>query len=392
MFKIQYFDNISVLGITQFSKDLYTIGRQISEPDAIILRSKNIFEINLPSNLLAVGRAGVGVNNIPVKRLTSLGIPVFNAPGANSNAVKELVLAALLISSRNICQARDYIRDPNYSDDDLKQKFETSKKLFSGFELQGKTLGVVGLGSIGTNVANSALALGMKVIGFDPKITVKNTRQLLPGVEKVEKLEKILVDSDAITLHIPLTKETKYFINSSCFNLMKKNSILINFARGEVVDNKAVTKALGGNILQSYVCDFPTSELISNEKVIALPHLGASTFEAEENCAHMVVKNVKNFLENGNIRNSVNFPDAILKNSKLFRLAIANRNVPNMVGQISTILANDGYNIEDLLNQSLGTLAYTLVDLNKPLSEEIIDKIKKINGVLSIRNVGKPLS
>ncbi len=324
--------------------------------------------------------------------MTARGIPVFNAPGANANAVKELVLASLLIGARNICGARDYVKGLDKSGDELGKAVEAGKKQFVGFELPGKTLGVIGLGAVGLEVANAALELGMKVVGFDPKMTVKNAWQLSPGVEYAETLDQLFQNADAVTCHVPLMDLTKGMVNRDRLALMNDGGILLNFARGGVADTDAVINALDAGKLHAYICDFPTPELIAHAKVVALPHLGASTGEAEENCAILVAENVKDYLENGNIRFSVNFPQSRLPRMNGFRLTIANANVPNMVGQISTCLADEGLNIEDLLNKSAGNLAYTIVDVDAAVSAETMQKICSIEGVLTLRNLGKPVT
>jgi D-3-phosphoglycerate dehydrogenase len=345
-------------------------------------------DLLIPESVKAIARAGAGVNNIPLESMTNRGIPVFNAPGANANAVKELTIAALLISARNICTARDFVRSIDCDGDELKRLIESGKKKYAGIELPGRTLGVIGLGAIGVHVANAALALGMKVIGYDPKVTVNNAWKLSSGVEKVEKLEDIFRRSDAVTIHVPLIPETKNLINNECLSLLKNDSILINFSRGGVISSEEVLAALDDGILRSYVCDFPEPSLIEHEKVIALPHLGASTIEAEQNCAIMVAENLKDYLENGNISYSVNFPSTVLPRTNAYRLTVTNRNIPNMVGQISTCLASADLNIEDLLNKSIGNLAYTIVDLDTVIPDSIIKHIYNIDGVLAVRNIG----
>ncbi|MDH3435117.1 MAG: 3-phosphoglycerate dehydrogenase family protein, partial [Gammaproteobacteria bacterium] len=368
------------------------VASEIAHPDAIILRSFNMHDMEIPDTVHAVGRAGAGVNNIPIDALSARGIPVFNAPGANANAVKELVVAGLLLAARNLCDAREHVRGLKETGDALNKAVEAGKKKFVGFELPGKTLGVIGLGAIGVEVANAALALGMKVIGFDPKITVRRAWQLSAGVEHAENIEQLFQHADAVTLHVPLVEETKNLVNRDRLALMPPGGVIINFARGGIVDDNAVLAALDSGKLHAYVTDFPTTEAIAHPKVVALPHLGASTAEAEENCAIMVAENIKDFLENGNIRYSVNFPTARLPRLDAWRITIANANVPNMVGQISTDLANAGLNIEDLLNKSVGDLAYTIVDVNGPVSDETMAELRAIEGVLTLRNLGKPVT
>jgi D-3-phosphoglycerate dehydrogenase len=392
MYKILTLNNIAVAGLRRLPRKRYEVASEIAHPDAIIVRSFDMHDMDIPDSVAVVGRAGAGVNNIPVDKLSKRGVPVFNAPGANSNAVKELAMAGLLLAARNICPAWEYVRGLHDAGEELDEKIEAGKKQFVGFELPGRTLGVVGLGAIGVEVANVALALGMKVVGFDPQITVRRAWQLSSGVEQTETLDHLFKKSDAVSVHVPLVNGTRGLVNRDRVALMRKGGVLINFARGEVVDNEAVLKSLDSGHLYAYVCDFPTPELIVHPKVIALPHLGASTVEAEENCAIMVAENVKDYLENGNIRHSVNFPESVMPRSDAWRITIANANVPNMVGQISTGLAAAGLNIEDLLNKSLGEVAYTVVDLDGPVPMKTLIALKDIKGVLALRNLGKPLS
>ncbi len=392
MFKVLTLNNIAVEGLRHFPRDRYEVASEIAHPDAIILRSYNMHDMVIPDTVAAIGRAGAGTNNIPIESMSARGIPVFNAPGANANAVKELAIAGLLIAARNICDAREYVRGLADTGDKLEKAVEAAKKQFVGFELPGKTLGVIGLGAIGVEVANAALALGMKVVGFDPKITVRRAWQLSAGVEHADTLDQLFQKSDAVTCHIPLVEETKNLVNRDRISLMRNGGVIINFARSGVVDDVAVMAALDSGKLHSYVSDFPTAALIAHQKVVALPHLGASTTEAEENCAIMVAENLKDYLENGNVRFSVNFPESRLPRLDAWRITIANANVPNMVGQISTGLASAGLNIEDLLNKSIGELAYTIVDVNGPISDDTLAQIRAIDGVLTLRNLGKPVT
>jgi D-3-phosphoglycerate dehydrogenase len=388
MHKIKIINNISNAGLERFSANEYELVDDATDPSAIILRSFQLKSDDIPLSVDAIGRAGAGVNNIPIELMTDRGVPVFNAPGANANAVKELTIASLLIAARNICSARDYVRSLNLDDHDIKQSIESGKKQFAGIELPGRTLGVVGLGSIGVNVANAALDLGMKVIGFDPKVTVNNAWQLSSGVQKVESINEIFQKSNAVSLHVPLVKETENLVDKENLILLNKHSILINFSRAGIVNTDDVIDALDKDVLSSYVCDFPEPRFLENEKIIALPHLGASTREAEENCAIMVIENIKDFLENGNINYSVNFPKASMTRNSAYRLTIANKNIPNMVGQITSILANEKLNIEDLLNKSSGNIAYTIVDLDKAVPDKAIKQILSIDGVLRVRYLG----
>lgn len=390
MYKILTLNNIAVAGLRRLPRELYEVASEIAHPDAIVLRSFNMHEMTIPDTVAAIGRAGAGVNNIPVESMSGRGVPVFNAPGANANAVKELAVAGLLIAARNLCDAREYVRGLELEGAELNKAVEAGKKRFVGFELPGKTLGVIGLGSIGVEVANVALALGMKVVGFDPNITVRSAWKLSSGVQKVETLDDLFRKSDAITVHVPLIEETKGLISRDRLALMRPEAVVVNFARGGVVDEEAMLEALQEERLHAYVCDFPSAELLRNERVVALPHLGASTVEAEENCAVMVAENVREYLENGNVRHSVNFPETIMPRTDAYRLTVANANVPNMVVQISTALADAGLNIEDLLNKSRGDLAYTVIDLDEAVSDETVALIRDIDGVLAVRYLGKP--
>jgi D-3-phosphoglycerate dehydrogenase len=392
MYKIRTLNNIAVAGLRRLPRERYEVASDISRPDAIIVRSLDMHSMEIPDSVAAVGRAGAGVNNIPIQALSNRGIPVFNAPGANANAVKELVAASLLLAARNVCGAWDYVRKLKGTGTELSSAIEAGKKQFVGFELPGRTLGVIGLGAIGVEVANVALGLGMKVVGFDPKITVRRAWQLSSDVQQVDTLDRLFKKSNAVTVHVPLVEATRHLVNRDRLALMPPNSVLINFARGGVVDNEAALAALDSGQLHAYVCDFPTPELIAHPKVVAMPHLGASTKEAEENCAIMVAENIRDYLENGNVQNSVNFPEALMPRADAYRITIANENVPNMVGQISTCLARAGLNIEDLLNKSLGDLAYTIVDLDGPVPDETIGALRQIEGVLALRNLGKPVS
>ena len=391
MFKILTLNNIAVEGLRRLPRERYETASEIAHPDAILLRSYNMHEMDIPETVAAVGRAGAGTNNIPIDVMNARGVPVFNAPGANANAVKELVIAGMLIGARNLCRASDYVATLDETGDALNKAVEAGKKQFVGFELPGKTLGVIGLGAIGVEIANAALALGMTVIGFDPAITVHNAWQLSSGVKRVETLDELFQHANFVTLHVPLLDATRNMVDADRIALMQDGGVLVNFARGGVVDDPAAIAALDSGKLHAYVSDFPTPELIAHPKAVALPHLGASTAEAEENCAIMVAENVRDYLENGNIRHSVNFPEAQLPRLDAWRITLANANVPNMVGQVSTCIANAGLNIEDLLNKSVGEFAYTIVDVNGEPSQELIDKISSIEGVLTLRNLGKPV-
>ncbi len=385
MHKILTFNNIAVSGLERFSRDKYEVASEIAHPEAILLRSHKLAEDEIAETVLAIGRAGAGVNNIPVDCCSARGIPVFNAPGANANAVKELVLAGMLLACRNICQAWDYTRHLEGDDAELSKQVEQGKKTYVGFELPGKTLGIIGLGAIGVQVANAAQALGMNVVGYDPLITVERAWQLSASVEQATSIDELLSKTDFVTIHVPLNDQTRHLINAERIKLMNENAVVLNFSREGIVETEAVCEALNDGKLHAYVCDFPSNYLKGCDKVIALPHLGASTGEAEENCAVMVADQLRDFIENGNIRNSVNFPGVVMPRVGGHRVSITNRNVPNMVGQISHYLAEAGLNIVDLLNRSKGDLAYTLIDVDAEVSEDLITKIASIEGVLLAR-------
>lgn len=385
MYKILTLNNISVKGLDRLPRDRYEIASEIQHPDAILLRSFKMHGMEIPASLKAVGRAGAGVNNIPVPEMSKRGIPVFNAPGANANAVKELVVAGMLLAARNICQAWDYARKLEGDDAALSKQVEAGKKDFVGFELPGRSLGVVGLGAIGVLVANTAVKLGMKVMGFDPQITVQSAWRLSAEVQQARSLDDLLAQSEMITFHVPLVDATRHMINRERLAFMKKGVTILNFAREGIVDEQAVVDGLKSGKVHAYVCDFPSNLLKNQPRVIALPHLGASTNEAEDNCAVMVADQVREFLENGDISNSVNFPDVMMPRTEGNRVAIANANVPNMVGQISTAMADAKLNIIDMLNKSRGDLAYTLIDVDQALPEAVLDKIRRIEGVLAVR-------
>jgi D-3-phosphoglycerate dehydrogenase / 2-oxoglutarate reductase len=350
------------------------------------LRSADMHSLTIPATVKAVGRAGAGTNNIPVAALSKRGVPVFNAPGANANAVKELVIAGLFLGARNICQAWGFVHDLSGDDHALEEAVEKGKKKFVGFELPGRTLGVVGLGAIGVEVANTALALGMKVLGYDPQITVQRAWALSSAVEQALSLDDLFARSDMVTVHVPQTDATRGLVNAARLKLVKSGAVVLNFARAAIVDEAAVVAALDEGKLSAYVCDFPSNRLKNHAKVVALPHLGASTNEAEDNCAVMVADTLRDYLETGNVKNSVNFPEAVLPRIPgTTRIAIANSNVPNMVGQISTCLADAKLNIADLLNKSRGELAYTLIDVDGTVPAGVLTALQSIPGVLAAR-------
>jgi D-3-phosphoglycerate dehydrogenase len=386
VFKIQTLNNISTLGLERLPRDRYEVASTLVNPDAVMVRSADMHKLDIPRSVKAIGRAGAGTNNIPVKAMSDRGVPVFNAPGANANAVKELVLAGMFMAARNLIPAWSFTQSLSGDDAALHKAVEEGKKKFVGFELPGKTLGVVGLGAIGVKVANAAVDLGMRVLGYDPAITVQNAWQMNSSVQQAVSVDDLMARADLITIHVPLLEATKRLINAQRIKLMKKNATVLNFAREGVIDEEAVRAGLDEGKLHAYVCDFPTHALFKHPRVVTLPHLGASTGEAEDNCAVMVAEQLRDFLENGNIRNSVNFPEAIMPPvSGATRLCIANANVPNMVGQITTALAKHNLNIADLLNKSRGDIAYTLVDVDGAIPGAVCEEISAIQGVLSIR-------
>jgi len=389
MFKIQTLNNISVAGLERLPRDTYEVSSEMTHPDAILVRSAKMHDMALADTVQAIGRAGAGVNNIPVDRMTEQGVAVFNAPGANANAVKELVIAGMLIAARNIGQAWRFSTALEGDDATIGKNVESGKKNYVGFELPGRTLGVVGLGAIGVKIANAARALGMNVIGYDPSITVKSAWQLEAGVEQALSVDDLVSRSNFITFHVPLNDATANLINEERLKLMKPDSVLLNFARNGIIDDDAAVAALDSGHLYAYVCDFPSNLLKDHPRVITLPHLGASTTEAEENCAVMVADELKDYLENGNVTNSVNFPEISLpRASGGFRIAVVNSNVPNMLGQVSTLLADAGLNIVDMLNKSRDDIAVTLIDVDKAPAASVNESIASIEGVLSVRCLG----
>lgn len=386
MFKIQTLNTIAAVGLNQFPHEYYEVASDIQHPDAILVRSQNMHDMTFPSSIKVVGRAGAGVNNIPISKLTTMGIPVLNTPGANANAVRELVIAGMLLACRNICQAWHYVHTLDAKPDEIEKRIETDKKQFAGFELLGKTLGIVGLGSVGVKVANAAIQLGMRVIGYDPTITVMRAWELSSDVQQAHSIDDVLVESDFVSFHVPLNAETKHMINLSRLHLMKKGIVILNFAREGIIENAALIDAIKEKRVATYVTDFPSPELKDLPQVICLPHLGASTKEAEDNCAVMIVKQVRDFLENGTILYSVNFPSIEMPFANdSIRLGIVNQNIPNMVAQISGKLAKAGLNIISLLNKSRDDIAYTLIDLNGSVSDSLINEISSIEGVIQVR-------
>ncbi len=387
MYKILTLNNISVKGLQRLPRESYEVASEIGHPDAVLVRSFKMHDMEIPLSVAAIGRAGAGVNNIPVDKMTQRGVPVFNAPGANANAVKELVLAGLLMAARNISPAMKFAAGLSGSDSEISAAVESGKKNFVGSELPSKTLGVIGLGAIGVRVANSAHSLGMKVVGYDPLISVQSAWQLTSGVDQAVSIDHLFSQCDAVSVHVPLLDQTRGMVSAARIKMMPKGGIIVNLARGGICDDAAVLAALDRGDLHAYVIDFPTSALLNHPKVLSFPHLGASTDEAEENCAVMVADSIREYLEDGTVRNSVNFPEAVMPRNGGTRITISNANVPNMVGQISTILANANLNIHDLLNKSRGDVAYTIIDLDGSISDQTIAAIRAINGVLSLRHL-----
>ncbi|HPX14744.1 MAG TPA: phosphoglycerate dehydrogenase [Treponemataceae bacterium] len=390
MYKIQTLNKISPDGLALFPRDTYEIASEILNPDAVLVRSAKMHDMEIPATVKAIARAGAGVNNIPVPEMTEKGIVVFNTPGANANAVKELVLAALLFSSRPVHKAAEWAKGLIGKGDEIPDLAEKGKSQFVGPEIRGKTLGVIGLGAIGAMVANDAHSLGMNVIGYDPFISVDAAWSLSRGVSKAESLDILLGKADYITIHVPQTNETKGFINAEKLKIMKNGVRILNFARGGLVNNADMIKAVADGKVACYVSDFADEEMLKTENVICLPHLGASTPEAEDNCATMAVNQLIDFLENGNIINSVNFPKCRIDGpipKDGVRLCIANKNVPNMIGQITGVLAGASLNIESMTNQNRADVAYNLIDVNSAVDESVVNKLKAIDGIITVRAI-----
>ena len=385
MFRIQTLNKISPAGLSLLPYDKYESASEIAHPDAILVRSFKMHDMELPENLQAIARAGAGVNNIPVEHCTKKGIVVFNTPGANANAVKELVLASLFLSSRNIVGGINWAKTLSGKGEEVSKLIEKGKSNFVGPEILGKTIGIIGLGAIGRLVANAAESLGMKVIGFDPYISVDSAWGLSQYVQKAKGFEHLLSKSDYVSLHVPLTESTEGFIDKTKFQMMKDGVRILNFARGGLFNENDLFAALDSGKVSCLLTDFPDDKLIQHDKIIPIPHLGASTPESESNCAVMAVNQIKDFLENGNIRNSVNFPEAEMPRNAGHRLCIVNENIPKMVGQITTVLANENINIEDLLNRHHENIAYNIIDLNQEPKSNQIEKIKAIKGVIRVR-------
>lgn len=387
MFNVKTINNISEKGLSRLPAETYSVSPEIENPDAIILRSQQLHDMEIPSNLKVVGRAGAGTNNVPVERLGEEGIVVFNAPGANANAVKELVICGMLLACRNICQAWQYAANVEGSDEEQNKAVEAGKKKYVGYELPGRTLGVVGLGAIGVEIANAAVALGMRVVGFDPTITVKSAWKMSSVVEEMASIEELLKEADFVTFHVPLIDATLNLLNEERIAGMKDGAVILNFARNGVVNDDAALAGIESGKINAYVCDFPAQKLKNNERVITLPHLGASTVEAEENCAMMIADQIKDFLENGNIKNSVNFPAVKLPRGGKSRVAITHKNMPDMIARITTAVGDHGFNIHHMRNESKADLAYTLMDIECEIGDDLIQKFAAIEGVLKARQV-----
>ena len=386
MFKIQTLNKIDSIGLKNFPLNQYEIASEFSNPDAIVVRSMKMHDMELPSNLKAIARAGAGVNNIPIEKCTEKGIVVFNTPGANAHAVKELTIAGLLLASRDVAASIEWAKTLIGKGDEVPGLIEQGKKNFAGQEIRGKTLAVIGLGAIGVLVANAAQSLGMNVLGYDPFISVKHAWKLSRNVKQAEGMESLLTNADYVTLQIPLNAETKGFINKDKFKMMKNGVRLLNFARGGLVNHADLAVAIEAGKVARYITDFPDEETLKMDKVISIPHLGASTEESETNCAIMAVDEIREYLENGNIINSVNFPAAEMERNGGCRIIVANKNVPNMVSQISTLLAAEGYNIANMLNRNKAEIAYNIIDIDRKQADPAFaDKVAAIKGVIMVR-------
>ena len=387
MYKIRTYNAISSKGLDRFPEDKYHIGSDIADPQGFILRSQKLHDETVPENLVAVARAGAGVNNIPVADYTAQGIVVFNTPGANANAVKELIVAGLLLGSRDIYGGMNYVQQLDHMDNasEMGKLLEKEKKRFAGSEIAGKTLGVVGLGAIGSIIANLGLELGMDVIGYDPAISVEAAWQLSSRVERMDSLEALLGKADFVTLHVPAIPSTKHLINSQTLGLMKNNAKILNFAREEIVSTEDMVAALDNGTIAGYISDFPTPGLLGRQDVLLMPHIGASTAEAEENCAVMAANQLMDFIENGNIRNSVNFPPTKMARNGGSRLTFANSNVPKVLGNVLSILADHELNVVDMVNKSRNEVAYNIIDVEGDLKAQIVEQINAVEGVMRVR-------
>lgn len=383
-FKVLVLNQISANGLKRLPAESYVAGKDLADPDAVLVRSADMHKMEIPATVKAIGRAGAGTNNIPVKAMSGRGVPVFNAPGANANAVKELVLAGMLMAARNLAPAQRFVEKLDPASPELDKTVEDGKKNFAGVELAGQTLGVIGLGKIGCLVADAAIKLGMNVLGYDPEITVDAAWSLPAQVKKAGSVADVLKNANFVSLHVPLLEATRDLVNEKNLGLVKPGTVLLNFSREGVVNDAAALAALDSGQLGWYVCDFPSGRILKHAKVVALPHLGASTREAEDNCAVMVADQLRAYLEHGNIANAVNFPNVEMERESRFRVAIANANVPNMLGQISTAMANAGLNIHNMVNKSRGDMAYTLVDVDSPVGDPVIAALRGIEGVLAV--------
>jgi len=386
-YKIQLINNISPVGLARYDESKYDLSDKHDNPDAIMLRSQKLHDVEFGDKLQAIGRAGAGVNNIPVERLTEAGVPVFNAPGANANAVKELVIAGMLMAERNIHEAINYTTALTSNGDVLDKEVEGGKKKFVGRELPNRTIGVIGLGSIGVEVANAASGLGMNVIGYDPAVTVTNAWKLNRDIEKAGTVDEVFARSEFVTVHVPMIEATKHLVNAERIATMPDGAVVLNFARAGIVDDDAVLAALSTGKLKKYVTDFPTRDSIDNPNVLTMPHLGASTAEAEENCAMMIADQLQDYLQHGNIRNSVNFPTVEIPRKTDHRLAIIHQNIPDMLGQISHCLGKASVNIAHMINESRGSIAYTVLDVENEISNETLQSIMSIEGLLKARQL-----
>jgi D-3-phosphoglycerate dehydrogenase len=383
--QILVLNQISANGLSRLPAERYRVGKDMAEPDAVLVRSADMHAMAIPASVRAIGRAGAGTNNIPVKAMSARGVPVFNAPGANANAVKELVIAGMLMAARNLAPALGFVGRLDTASPELDKTVEDGKKAFAGFEISGQTLGIIGLGKIGCLVADAAIKLGMNVLGYDPEITVDAAWSLPSQVKRAGSVNEVLRGANFVTLHVPLLEATRHLVNASNVGLLGDGAVLLNFSREGIVDDAAVVEALDTGKLGRYVCDFPSAAIHGHAKVIALPHLGASTREAEENCAIMVVDQLRDYLEHGHVANAVNFPNVSMPRESAYRIAIANANVPNMLGQISTAMAHAGLNIHNMVNKSRGEMAYTLVDVDSPVQAEVLASLAAIPGVLAAR-------
>ena len=390
-FRVLVLNAISESGLRRLPAERYLVGKDLPEPDAVLVRSADMHALDIPASVKAIARAGAGTNNIPVKSMSQRGVPVFNAPGANANAVKELVLTGMLLAARKLPQALRFVQQLDPGMADMDRAVEDGKKSFAGMELAGQTLGIVGLGKVGCLVADAAIKLGMQVLGYDPEITVDAAWSLPSQVKRAASVSEVLRNANFVTLHVPLVAATRHLVSEANIGLLRHDAVVLNFSRDGVVSEAAVRDALEAKRLAAYVTDFPSAVLLRHVGVIALPHLGASTREAEDNCAVMVVDQLRDYLEHGNVINAVNFPNVSMVRESAFRVAIANANVPNMLGQISTAMARGGLNIHNMVNKSHGEMAYTLVDVDSAVSDAVLADLARIEGVLAVRYLPRSL-